>query len=758
MTEITRRTFLDHTKNTSLALAAGFAALGKAADADDQISPDNNKPNGAKIFRAGAHAMDITPTWFPVLVNGNFQPQTATAANDLLHARCLILDDGTRQLAFAVVDSSLIPEPLVEKIKKMASAKTGIPAGHIMVSSTHTHSAPSACGVLGTPPDEKYVKFLPGRVAEGIALAQKNLVPAKVGWAVGELPEMAQSRRWIARPDKLITDPFGEKTTRATMHPGYRNHNFEEPSGPMDPAVSVLAVQSTDGKPLALLAAYSIHYVGSPILSADYFGIFAEKIAAMVGPSDTERPFVGMLVNGTSGDAYINDYTLEKAEKYDRFIVAEAVANTAYAAYKSMEMHDWAPLAAADEILELSVRRPKLAWAKPILEKLGDNPPQTNIEVYAQEQVFLSEMPSTRKLYLQALRVGGLGIAAVPCEVFGLTGLKIRRRSPLQPTFTISLANGFDGYIPPPEQMAMGGYTTYLARSSCLENYAEPKIADALLRLLDKVACDEHAGEGRVAPAPREASAYENAVMSAKPLRFFPIDEMNCPDAFDAVSEKMLGRYETQIAYFMPGPRPPQFPGMTPDNRAAHFVGERLLIEAAELGGAFASGDDTPPKYTVEFWFYNAMPCDAREVTGHLLSLGPAGVKSPGNGEVPSGDHLAIGGSAQSPGKLVFMSGGQETPLSGNYAVPMRDWTHVALLRYGVRIAVYLNGNAEPDICGEIPVQTPAEKNGGLVLHVGGRSDGFCNFEGKICGLAAFDRPLSPDEIAAHYLAATQTT
>ncbi len=753
MTEITRRAFLDRTKNTSLVLAAGFAALGSMADAEEKSSAEN-KSEGAKVFRAGAYAMDITPTWFPVLVNGYFNTRTADAANDPLHARCLVLDDGTRQIALAIIDSCVIPETLVEEIKKSASAKTGIPVGHIMVSATHTHSAPSACGALGTPPDEKYVKFLPDRVAEGIAAAQKNLVPAKVGWAIGELPELAQSRRWIARPDKLIVDPFGEKTTRATMHPGYRNPDFEEPSGPMDPAVSVLAVQSTDGKPLALLAAYSIHYVDSPLLSADYFGVFADKIAEMVGPGDPERPFVGMLANGTSGDAYINDYTLEKAVEFDRFIVADAVAKVAFAAYKSMEMHDWAPLAVAEETLELATRKPKLAWAKPILDKLGDKPPQTNSEVYAREQIILSEMPPTRRLRLQALRIGGLGIAAIPAEVFAITGLKIRRRSPLQPTFSISLANGWDGYLPPPEQLAMGGYETYLARSSCLENNAEPKIVDAVMRLLDKVAGDERAGDGRVAPPPREVSAYEKAVLNSKPSVFLPLDEMNGPNALDAVSGKKLGRYETQIAYFMPGPRPPEFPGMTADSRAAHFVGERLIVDAGELGGDFSASDSFPTKYTVEFWFYNAMPSDAREVTGHLFSLGPSGIKSSDDGKNPPGDHLAIGGKGQAAGKLVFCGGGQKTPLCGNYVVPMRAWTHAALVRDGEEVAVYLNGNPQADLSGKIAAQQPADNVCPRAMFIGGRNDGICNFEGKICNLSVYNRPLPPDEIVVHHRSA----
>jgi len=104
--------------------------------------------------------------------------------------------------------------------------------------------------------------------------------------------------------------------------------------------------------------------------------------------------------------------------------------------------------------------------------------------------LYMDEMPATRELKLQAIRLGELGIVAMPCEVYGSTGLAIKARSPLKPTFTIELANGYDGYLPPPEQHALGGYTTWRARSSCLEVEAEPKIVAAVSTLLEQVASE----------------------------------------------------------------------------------------------------------------------------------------------------------------------------------------------------------------------------------------------------------------------------
>jgi len=691
-----------------------------------------------KPFRAGAYAMDITPTWFPIVVNGMFQPRYADKAYDPLHARCLVLDDGAGQVAIVVVDSCVIGRDLMDEAKRLAHEATGIPTDRMFMSATHTHSAPSVAGALNTDPDEKYTEFLPGRIAEGVRRAQDNLAPAKVGWGVGSLPELAMSRRWIIRPDKIKVDPFGEPTTRATMHPGFRNPEWEDESGPMDPAVSVLAVKSQDGKPLALLAAYSIHYVGSPILSADYFGAFANRIAELVGPGDAERPFVGILANGTSGDAYIRDYTRKEPRSFDMYQVADAVAQVAFKVYQSMEFHDRVPLVTREQTLELAVRKPKLDWAKKVLAEAEGGEIKTGPQVYAREQVLLSRMPPTRELKLQAIRIGGLGIVGIPAEVFAITGLKISKRSPIQPTFTISLANGWDGYLPPPEQLSMGGYTTWLARSSCLEAEAEPKIVAVLMELLDAIA-----GDARAPAAQPPLGAYAAAVLASKPAVYWRLEEMNGPHAVDAVSGKPFGTFETQIAYYMPGPRADSFPGFEPDNRAPHFVGQRMKATLQDLGST----------YTVEMWVYNSMPVDARPVTGYLFSRGS------GDQSQSPGEHLAIGGTETGPGKLVFHTGNSlDKALAGTSDVPLRiwepkaDWHHVVLVRDANRVTVYLDGSPTPEISADVPTTVPPDAQ---EILLGGRPDNLANFEGRIDEVAIYARTLQPDEIVQHYQAAT---
>lgn len=452
---------------------------------------------GASPFRAGAYAADITPPRFPISMNGQMGDQIARSALAPLHARCLVLDDGRAKLAIVVVDSCMVTRALFDEAKERASRATGIPAGRMLMSATHTHTAPAVTGVFQTEPDAAYSRFLVDKIVAGVERAAANLEPAQVGWAVVQDPTQVYCRDWIMKPGTALTNPFGGTTDdRVQMHPGYQNPNAVEPTSPVDPDVSILAVRSSQGRPIALLANYSMHYAGYGIpantASADYFGRFADKIKALVteGASASDRPFVGILSNGTSANMHCYDYSKPR-QPVTIDTVSESVAKAAFAAYKTIQFRDQAPIVVREALLPLKLRMPaadEVARAKEVLAKISGRALQNFGEIYARETVLLSQGSPEAELRLQAIRIGDLGIAAIPCEVFSETGLAIKKSSPLKPTFTIELANGYNGYLPPPERHKLGGYETWRARSSCLEVGAEPKVRAEVLRLLEAVA------------------------------------------------------------------------------------------------------------------------------------------------------------------------------------------------------------------------------------------------------------------------------
>ena len=446
------------------------------------------------VFRAGAAMVDITPTNFPIRTAGNLTLTIATKALDPLNVRAIVLDDGRTQVAIAVVDSCMVDRETMDAAKSAASRVTGIPVEQMIVSSTHTHTAPAAYSCHGNDAEPGYVAFLIPRIAEAITTAWRNRVPARVGWGKGDCPQFVHCRRWIMQPGTAQNPPAaftGQATNLAMMNPGYGNTNKIRPTGPVDTAVTVLSVQTAAGKPLALLANYSTHYAGvsEPGLSADYFGEFCRVMAKDLGVEEGE-PFVALMSNGTSGDANCVDFT-KPNWKNDRFMVSRAVADAALVALKEARYQDWAPLAMAERKLSLKVRRPSptdVATAREYMAKnVGDRPTRTWEENYARETVKMADWPAKKEIKLQALRIGDFAIGTSPCETYGSTGLAIKQASPFALTMVMELANGCNGYLPPPDQFPLGGYTTWRARSSYLEVGAEPKIRDGVVSLLKRV-------------------------------------------------------------------------------------------------------------------------------------------------------------------------------------------------------------------------------------------------------------------------------
>ena len=433
----------------------------------------------------GAYAINISPIEFPVIVNGGMYERTADKVIEPLHARCFVLKSGEKKIAICVVDSCMVPRDILDQSKAMASKTTGIAVEDIMISSTHTHSAPSSFGALGSSADPKYVRFLIPQLAKGIKFANDRLQPAQMGFGVGENKNNVFNRRWLMEPGTAATNRFsGKVDDRAQMNPGVANGNKIRQLGGVDTDVYVVSFQDRAGKPIGVLANYSTHYAGAPSLSADYFGLFANLIQKEWSGGDTK--FVAAMSNGTSGDTNCLDFTDAK-RKFDRFTVARELADTALATLKEIEYRSDVAIEMKQAELELSIRQAdekELTAAKKLLEPLKGSKPRTLEQVYAREAVLLSQLPSKRKIVLQAIRIGDLAIATFPNEVFTETGKKIKTQSPIKATFNIELANGADGYIPPPAHHKLGGYTTWRARSSCLEEDAEPKIVARLLKLL----------------------------------------------------------------------------------------------------------------------------------------------------------------------------------------------------------------------------------------------------------------------------------
>lgn len=452
-------------------------------------------------FRAGAFAQDITPTKLPSPINGNLKGAFSAAVTDPMHARSLALHDGKNEIILCVVDACMIPREICEAAKAIAAKATGVPASHLLISATHSHSCATMTPVFQSDPDPAYVAEVPARIAQSLIKAHANLEPAEIAWSKDTDPTQVFNRRWFVKTGDSYENPFDSTGDRAWMNPGIKNAKVTEPTGPVDPDVFILAARAkAGGRPLAVLANYSLHYVGGlPAISADYFGVFAIGLAQRLHASDArytgKPPFVGIMSNGTSGNINNVDFGAptaapKRAPGEQIKIVADSVAAAAMRAWEKLNWKSNAPLASVERDISLGVRKataPELERAAKLVEttprdkdgQFGDRK-----ALYAREALLLDKYPNEVPVKLQAHRIGGLTIAAIPCEVFVEIGLELKATKQLDEHFTISLANGYNGYLPTPEHHRFGGYETWRARSSYLEVDASTKISKHLKEML----------------------------------------------------------------------------------------------------------------------------------------------------------------------------------------------------------------------------------------------------------------------------------
>jgi len=446
-------------------------------------------------FRAGAAKIDITPKVWPVQLIGSFSERLADKAHDPLHARAIVCDDGKTRLAIVIVDNCLIGRNYIDQAKALAAKRTNIQTDRMLVAATHTHTAPPGKDRRTNRDDaahRAYFNQLVNGIAEAIIAAEKNLAPAKMAHGVALVPEEIFNRRWHMKEGGIAINPFGDPNDTVRMNPP--RNLIERPAGPTDPEVHFISLRGTNGRPIALLANYSLHYVGGvpqATISADYFGVFAGHIEQALGK---DKNYVAIMSNGTSGD--INNISFRvprgRMERYQRMNeVAKLVSDRVLAIHKKVPYKKDISLAMEQTLLTLKNRQPttrQIAYAKAVL---SENPPDSLprlAEAYAHRTLGLANGPREEEIVLQTLRIGEVGICSIPCEVLCEIGLILKAKSPLpQATFTIELANGHNGYLPTPRQHQLSGYETWMGTCT-LEITASVKIQKALLEMLEKVA------------------------------------------------------------------------------------------------------------------------------------------------------------------------------------------------------------------------------------------------------------------------------
>ncbi|MBM3764799.1 MAG: hypothetical protein FJW32_05350 [Acidobacteria bacterium] len=444
----------------------------------------------ATTLRAGAATANISPAIGTSLAGFMTDRKTVDVHDELL-VRCAAIESGSSRTLLATIDSCMVPRSILDRARARIARENSVDPACILMSSTHTHSAPPAMHLFQSLPDAHYVAMLEQRIGDAAQMAFRRLRPARIGAASGVEPTLVFNRRYFMKEGAVPPDPFGGKTDKVLMNPPTTGDAIIKPAGPVDPEHPVIAALGDDGRMIWVYGSYALHYAGfnpADHASADYFGAYARRVERAL-----DDDCVALLANGCA--ANING--INPARPYpptrDYTVIERTASVLAFETMRVLKTIEYTAdikLQGALEDVEIGVRRPSAQETAEAIKLVSDNPGNAYKErplIYARETVFMSRFPAAVNVPVQGLRIGNTGIGAFPGETFVELGLQIKRLNLFKTTAAISIANDACGYIPTVDAFDVGGYETWRAKSSYVERDAASKLTAGVERTLRKV-------------------------------------------------------------------------------------------------------------------------------------------------------------------------------------------------------------------------------------------------------------------------------
>ena len=402
-------------------------------------------------IHAGVAKANITPYVGARLAGFAARDHGCEGVHDDLFARALVLRAAQTTVALVGCDLVGLSVESVARIRGRVEAEEGIPAGHVMVACTHTHSGPNISRPGRPNVDPELVHVTERTIAGAVMQASRATAEASLGAGKGRV------RIGINRRERQADGSF---------------RIGRNPNGPLDEEVGVVRVD-VGGRPIAVAFTHSCHAVvlGSRnyLVSADYPGVAAALL---------ERVYPGAVCpffNGTCGNVNSEPVggTFDDARRLGTMLGAEAVRvaetvaprdDVALAVERRTAEAPLADLPPADAMRRLVAERSaeldeaarasdfRIRWARAVLAEHEEPEPRR-----------------TRPLEMQGIRLGDALLITTPGETFVEIGLAIKARAPLAQTFVLGYANGYQSYLPTDAAFAEGGYEVDTA-----QKYAGP--------------------------------------------------------------------------------------------------------------------------------------------------------------------------------------------------------------------------------------------------------------------------------------------
>ena len=502
-------------KNSLLRIIlCGVVALLVASCGTSSMSGESSVNAGeAPKIKVGLGETIITPT-NPVgysMWGYDRGDNTSTGTHDDLHARSIVVEgeDGTAVVMMTVSVLNM-REITMDEIRKGVAQKTGIPFENVVVSSTHTHSAPRIGG-----PDSEYGKFFIERSVESAVKAWESRAPGGIGIGSTEVFGLAMNDRRMdhggVSPDpeaaiikiedakgklKGVFFNFGAHPSTLDLHnllftedwPYYSIKGIKEEIGEN---VNVGYFQAAQGD-VKVGYTSELSAVGAYMYNVRTFE-YAEKKGRMMSKAVLEvLPSIE-----TSGDMVVD-------VAYDRFPVplrktypythAEALRWQKEAGAKLAEMEKQVVMYPTnhEEAREWQEMARELAKKGELDNLVG---PRTldkyKVDLWLANQAverskWVEENPDAEpiKMPFQAVRLGNSLFVTFPNEIFTEIGLAVKEQSPYENTFIMGVAGGHSGYIGTAAEYVEGGYAV---NGSPFAPEAEQVIIDSSVEMISRV-------------------------------------------------------------------------------------------------------------------------------------------------------------------------------------------------------------------------------------------------------------------------------
>jgi hypothetical protein len=460
-------------------------------------------------LRVGVAEAGITPpTKFPMA--GYYGERLATGTHDPLRAKAIVFRGAKDHAALVVCDLCGIAVDLTAEVRRRASARTGIPADHIIVSASHSHTGPdyvrdlyehlAAKGAEGKHP---YAVRLIDGIVEALVTANARARPARIeaGTARQQTP-VSFNRRFVMKD--------GSQRTWMSLD----NPEVVRPAGPIDPDIGLVLLRPEDGKsPLALLSNFALHLdtVGGSLWSADYPYYLAQELRKSLGPDVTS-----VFATGCCGD--INHIDPSRKDRNKTDYIGRSLARTVEGGLADLRpvarpvLHvrrATVPLSLQEVTLEQVARARSLlpearagkkvdfydhvaAYKAIVLDQLRHKKPHTRPADFINWGLSHTWAGVGDRLPVE-VHVIALGedvaVVSLPGEIFVELGLAIKRASPFRTTLVVELANCEETmYVPTRAACAAGGYE--VVNSSLMPGSGE-MLVEAAVRLLREVAGEQ---------------------------------------------------------------------------------------------------------------------------------------------------------------------------------------------------------------------------------------------------------------------------